>query len=70
MKVFDNGISVQIEFEATDLRVGGGGKEVPFRSKLGARLLLCWEPATGKHVYVNLDTDMPLSDDEARCHLI
>lgn len=42
-----------------------GGTEVPFRSRTGARLLYCFNPNTGKHAYLNCDTDLILSDDEA-----
>jgi hypothetical protein len=42
-----------------------GGTEVPFKTRSGFRLLYCWQPSTGNHAYLNLDTDMLLSDDEA-----
>ena len=40
-----------------------GGTEKPFTCK-GYRLLYCWDMGTNKHVYLNLGTDMVLSDDE------
>jgi hypothetical protein len=43
-----------------------GGTERPFVSRGGHRLLYVWQPATGNHAYLNLDTDVILSDDEAR----
>jgi hypothetical protein len=46
-----------------------GGTEVPFTSRSGHRLLYCWQPTTGRHAYINLDTDIPLTDDEARAAL-
>lgn len=42
-----------------------GGTEVPFRTRGGHTLLYVWQPATGRHAYLNLDTDIVLSDDEA-----
>ena len=46
-----------------------GGTEVPFTTRTGFRLLYCWQPSTGRHAYINLDTDILLSDDEARAAL-
>lgn len=42
-----------------------GGTEKPFFTKSGKRLLYCWQPTTGSHVYIDCDTDLILSDDEA-----
>jgi hypothetical protein len=39
------------------------GTETPIKVK-GFRLLYCWNPVTGKHAYLNLDTDIILSDEE------
>lgn len=47
-----------------------GGTETEFRSRGGHRLLYCWQPATGRHAYINLDTDIVLTDDEARATLM
>ena len=47
-----------------------GGTEVEFRSRGGHRLLYCWQPATGRHAYINLDIDIVLTDDEARATLM
>jgi hypothetical protein len=44
---------------------GGGGTELPFLTKSGHRLQYMWQPTTGKHAYINLDTDMILTDEEA-----
>lgn len=41
-----------------------GGKEVPFE-KNGYRLLYCYNPKLGKHAYLNLQTDLILSTEEA-----
>ena len=42
-----------------------GGTEQPFTTRRGFRLLYCWQPATGNHAYINLDTDIVLTDTEA-----
>lgn len=46
-----------------------GGTEEPFFTRSGARLLYCYQPSTGRHAYLNMGTDMILSDEEARMHL-
>jgi hypothetical protein len=46
-----------------------GGMEKPFISRSGIRLLYCWNPASGKHAYLNCDTDIILTDEEARAAL-
>lgn len=46
-----------------------GGTEVPFTTRNGFRLLYCWQPPTGRHAYINLDTDIALTDEEARLAL-
>ncbi len=43
-----------------------GGTEETFRSRSGIRLLYCYQPSSGKHAYLNVDTDIILTDDEAR----
>lgn len=43
-----------------------GGTEVPFRTRTGRTLLYCWQPATGLHAYLDVETDLILSDEEAR----
>lgn len=45
------------------------GTEVPFTTRNGFRLLYCWQPSTGRHAYLNCDTDIILSDDDARLAL-
>lgn len=42
-----------------------GGKEEPFNTKDGRRLQYMWNPSTREHAYLDLDTDVLLSDDEA-----
>ena len=39
------------------------GTEVPFHARSGYRLLYCYQPSTGRHAYLNCDTDMLLSDE-------
>jgi hypothetical protein len=46
-----------------------GGTEIPFRTRGGHRLLYCWQPSTGRHAYINTETDIVLTDDEARATL-
>lgn len=42
-----------------------GGTEQPFTTRSGYRLQYLWQPSTGRHAYINLDTDIILTDDEA-----
>lgn len=42
-----------------------GGTETPFVSRSGRRLLYCWQPVTGRHAYLDCDSDVILSDAEA-----
>lgn len=46
-----------------------GGTEEPFTARSGARLLYCYQARTGRHAYLNLGTDLILSDEESRLHL-
>jgi hypothetical protein len=46
-----------------------GGQEKPFVSRSGRRLLYCWQPSTGNHAYLDCDTDIILTDDEAAAYL-
>jgi hypothetical protein len=43
--------------------------ETPFWTRTGRHLLYCWNPVTGKHAYLDLQTDLILSDEEARLAL-
>lgn len=45
------------------------GTEVPFLTRSGRRLLYCWQPSTGKHAYLDLGSDIILTDEEARLAL-
>lgn len=42
-----------------------GGTETPFLSRSGKTLLYCHQPSTGRHAYLDVGTDMILSDEEA-----
>ena len=42
-----------------------GGTETVFTTRSGIRLLYCYQPSTGKHAYLNVDSDMFLSNEEA-----
>jgi len=46
-----------------------GGSETPFMSRTGKRLLYVYQPTTGRHAYLDLDSDLILPDDEARAAL-
>jgi len=43
-----------------------GGTEQPFTTRTGRRLLYCWQPSTGRHAYLDVQTDIILTDDEAQ----
>jgi hypothetical protein len=45
---------------------GCGGTEVPFTTRTGARLLYVYQPSTGRHAYLDMGSDMILSDADAR----
>jgi hypothetical protein len=45
------------------------GTEKPFTSRSGKRLLYVWQPSTGTHAYLDLGTDIILTDDEANAAL-
>jgi hypothetical protein len=42
-----------------------GGTEEPFTTRSGRRLLYCWQPSTGRHAYLDVATDIILSDEES-----
>jgi hypothetical protein len=43
-----------------------GGKEEPFVTRSGYHLQYVYQPSTGKHAYLNLQTDLILDDEEAQ----
>ena len=45
--------------------VASGGTEKPFVTRNLRRLLYCWQPSTGNHAYLDCDTDIILSFEEA-----
>lgn len=55
----------RVKRELGNWQIACGGTEVPFLTRNQVRLLYCWQPSTGKHAYLNCDTDIFLSDDEA-----
>ena len=42
-----------------------GGTETPTRYRSGRTLLYVWQPSTGRHAYLDMGTDLILSDEEA-----
>jgi hypothetical protein len=67
-------LSEQIDAHIAKLKNGNwypacGGTETPFIARNGYRLLYCYQPSTGSHAYINVDTDIILSDEEARLAL-
>ncbi len=42
-----------------------GGTEEPFWTRTGRRLLYVWQPIDGKHAYLDMGTDLILTDEEA-----
>ena len=43
--------------------------EVPFVTRSGRRLLYCWQASTGRHAYLDCDTDMIIDDEQAAMYL-
>jgi len=41
------------------------GTETPFKSRSGRVLLYCYDTDTGRHLYLDVVTDMPLTNEEA-----
>ncbi|NQV82383.1 MAG: hypothetical protein HQ494_01070 [Rhodospirillales bacterium] len=41
-----------------------GGTESSFTSRSGIRMLYCWNPTTRQHAYLNLDTDIIMTQPE------
>lgn len=42
-----------------------GGTEVPFVTRSGVILQYLYQPSTGNHAYINTQTDLFLTDEEA-----
>ena len=73
---FDKDMSVsdwlskrQAEKENGNWVAGCQGTEVPFFTRNRRRLLYCWQPSTGRHAYLDCDSDLILSEEEARLAL-
>jgi hypothetical protein len=43
-----------------------GTGETPFTSRGGVLLLWCWQPSTGNKAYLDVRSDLFLTDEEAR----
>jgi hypothetical protein len=48
-----------------DWTPASNGTEPVFTTRLGVRVQYVWQPSTGAHAYLNLDTDMIMSDAQA-----
>jgi hypothetical protein len=46
-----------------------GGTETPFLTRTGRKLLYCYQPRSGRHAYLDMGSDLILSDEEARIAL-
>jgi hypothetical protein len=46
-----------------------GGTETPFHTRGGRLLQYLYQPATGEHAYIDCETDIFLTDDEANREL-
>ena len=46
-----------------------GGTETPFMTRTGKRLLYVWDTCSGRHAYLDCQSDIILSDEEARVAL-
>ena len=42
-----------------------GGTEKPYWMRLGIRVLYCWNTGTGEHAWLNVDTDIIMTAEEA-----
>lgn len=42
-----------------------GGTETPFTTRSGRRLLYVWDTRSGRHAYLDCQTDLVLTDEEA-----
>jgi len=58
---------LEMVFRGVDCWIPAAGMtEIPFYTRGGRRLLYCFNPATRKHAYLDMATDLILSDQEAR----
>ncbi len=42
-----------------------GGTEEPYKTRSGIRVLYCWHTGTGEHAWLNADTDIIMTPEEA-----
>ena len=69
-ELIDNQATVAAKCSKDDSwRPACGGLEVPFKSRSGKRLQYVWQPSTGQHAYLDVDSDIILSDEEAEAYL-
>ena len=69
-ELIDNHAAVTAKCNQDDSWVpASGGLEVPFKSRSGKRLQYVWQPSTGQHAYLDVDSDVILSDEEAEACL-
>lgn len=46
-----------------------GGTETPYRTRSGRKVLYVWQESTGKHAWLDCETDLILADADAdACH--
>jgi hypothetical protein len=69
----NNQFSVQGKLVAAQKRAEEGnwfpacdGTETSFFTRTGRKLLYCYQPTTGRHAYLDVQTDLILSDEEAQ----
>ncbi len=60
----------QAKAEQGDWRPASNGKEKPFFTKSGRKLQYLYQPATGRHAYIDCATDIMLTHDEAWAFMI
>ena len=56
----------RIDLERGEWVPACGRTEVPFKTRTGMTLLYVWHTFTGRHAYLDCDTDRVLTDEEAR----
>lgn len=59
-------LAVDAAKDQGDWQPANGGTEEPFMTRSRRRLLYCWQPSTGRHAYLDMDSDLILSDEEAQ----
>ena len=55
--------------EQGDWFPANNGTEVPFRTRGGRRLLYCYQPRTGRHAYLDMDSDYIVPNEEIALYL-